>query len=97
MTSYDFTVILIITITITIIITIIIIIIIRDGRVCVWDPRQKEKPVAVFEPSNSDSDCDNDNNNNNSISRDCWCVAFGNSYNNTERSVIAGYDNGKTS
>ena len=44
----------------------------------------------------NDSDSDNDNSNNNSISRDCWCVAFGNSYNNTERSVIAGYDNGKT-
>ena len=26
--------------------------------------------------------------------RDCWCVAFGNSFNNEERCVLAGYDNG---
>ena len=26
--------------------------------------------------------------------RDCWCVAFGNSYNDEERCVLAGYDNG---
>ena len=26
--------------------------------------------------------------------RDCWCVAFGNSYNDSERCVCAGYDNG---
>jgi hypothetical protein len=26
--------------------------------------------------------------------RDCWCVAFGNSYNDQERVVVAGYDNG---
>lgn len=26
--------------------------------------------------------------------RDCWTVAFGNSYNDEERCVIAGYDNG---
>ena len=25
---------------------------------------------------------------------DCWTVAFGNSYNNNERSILAGYDNG---
>lgn len=27
-------------------------------------------------------------------SRDCWAVAFGNSYNNDERCVCAGFDNG---
>lgn len=26
--------------------------------------------------------------------RDCWCVAFGNSFNDEERCVLAGYDNG---
>jgi hypothetical protein len=26
--------------------------------------------------------------------RDCWCVAIGNSYNDQERCVLAGYDNG---
>ena len=26
--------------------------------------------------------------------RDCWSVAFGNSYNNEERIVVSGYDNG---
>ena len=26
--------------------------------------------------------------------RDCWTVAFGNSYNGEERCVVAGYDNG---
>lgn len=26
--------------------------------------------------------------------RDCWCVAFGNSHNDDERCVLAGYDNG---
>lgn len=26
--------------------------------------------------------------------RDCWCVAIGNSHNDDERCVLAGYDNG---
>lgn len=26
--------------------------------------------------------------------RDCWCVAIGNSYDDEERCVLAGYDNG---
>jgi len=26
--------------------------------------------------------------------RDCWCVAIGNSFNDEERCVVAGYDNG---
>ncbi|KAG8037004.1 hypothetical protein G9C98_004326 [Cotesia typhae] len=54
----------------------------RDGSVKVWDPRQKDRPVAVFEPKEGDS------------RRDCWSVAFGNSYNSEERVVAAGYDNG---
>ncbi|KAG8323518.1 dynein axonemal assembly factor 10 [Homalodisca vitripennis] len=54
----------------------------RDGSVKVWDPRQKNKPVAVMEPADGEA------------RRDCWSVAFGNSYNNEERVVCAGYDNG---
>lgn len=29
-----------------------------------------------------------------SDARDCWSVAFGNAYNDEERCVVAGYDNG---
>lgn len=54
----------------------------RDGSVKVWDPRQKGRPVAVMEPKEGES------------RRDCWTVAFGNSYNSDERVVAAGYDNG---
>ena len=54
----------------------------RDGRVCVWDPRQRDAPVAALEPETPDS------------ARDCWSVAFGNAYNNDDRCVVAGYDNG---
>ena len=28
------------------------------------------------------------------VKRDCWTVAFGNSFSDTERCVCAGYDNG---
>lgn len=54
----------------------------RDGSVKVWDPRQKSRPVAVMEPKEGEE------------RRDCWTVAFGNSYNSEERVVAAGYDNG---
>ena len=54
----------------------------RDGRVCVWDVRQKDAPVAAFEPASADT------------ARDCWAVAFGNAYDDQERCVLAGYDNG---
>lgn len=54
----------------------------RDGAVRVWDVRQKDAPVASFEPKEGTS------------ARDCWSVAFGNSYNDDERCVLAGYDNG---
>jgi len=54
----------------------------RDGSVKVWDPRQKDAPVASLEPKNAE------------VARDCWSVCFGNSFNNDERSVCAGYDNG---
>ncbi|CAH1400146.1 unnamed protein product [Nezara viridula] len=54
----------------------------RDGFVRVWDPRQKDKPVVAMEPTDINQ------------KRDCWTVTFGNSYNNEERVVCAGYDNG---
>uniref|UniRef100_A0A7M4F228 Dynein axonemal assembly factor 10 n=1 Tax=Crocodylus porosus TaxID=8502 RepID=A0A7M4F228_CROPO len=54
----------------------------RDGTVKVWDPRQKDTPVANMEPVQGES------------KRDCWTVVFGNAYNQEERVVCAGYDNG---
>ena len=53
----------------------------RDGCVRVWDPRVKE-PVLSLEPEEGEA------------VRDCWTVCFGNSYNDEERCVCAGYDNG---
>ena len=54
----------------------------RDGCVRVWDVRQKDAPVAAFEPADGVA------------ARDCWSVAFGNAFNDDERCVLAGYDNG---
>ncbi|KAJ8979744.1 hypothetical protein NQ317_004731 [Molorchus minor] len=54
----------------------------RDGSVMVWDIRQKDTPVAKFLATEG------------TTGRDCWAVAFGNTYNNEERVVAAGYDNG---
>jgi len=45
----------------------------RDGRVVLWDTRQPDAPVAVFEPSDTNN------------VRDCWSVSFGDSYNDEER------------
>jgi WD40 repeat protein len=53
----------------------------RDGCVRVWDPRQ-QSPVLSLEPESDQS------------ARDCWSVGFGNSFNDEERCVVAGYDNG---
>ena len=53
----------------------------RDGCVRVWDPRVRE-PVVSLEPDEGQA------------VRDCWTVAFGNSFNDDERCVAAGYDNG---
>ena len=53
----------------------------RDGCVRVWDPRVPE-PVVSLEPAEGQP------------IRDCWSVAFGNSHNDDERCVLAGYDNG---
>ncbi|KAJ3289480.1 WD repeat-containing protein 92 [Rhizoclosmatium sp. JEL0117] len=54
----------------------------RDGTVKVWDVRQKDKPVAVISPAEGEP------------KRDVWTVAFGNSYNDEERVLGAGYENG---
>lgn len=54
----------------------------RDGCVKVWDVRQKNDPVADISPAAG------------SIARDCWTVAFGNSSDDDERCVAAGFDNG---
>jgi WD repeat-containing protein 92 len=53
-----------------------------DGCVRVWDPRQ-QAPVVSLEPSESET-----------IKPDCWAVAFGNAFNQEERCLVAGYDNG---
>ncbi|XP_064599953.1 dynein axonemal assembly factor 10-like [Liolophura sinensis] len=54
----------------------------RDGSVKVWDPRQKDEPVATMEPGEGEA------------KRDCWAVAFGHAYTPHDRCVCAGYDNG---
>lgn len=54
----------------------------RDGIVNVWDTRQKDEAVTSFKPMVD------------AQARDCWAVTFGNSYNDEERIVAAGYDNG---
>lgn len=53
----------------------------RDGCVRVWDPRVAESVVSL-EPESDGA------------IRDCWTVAFGNSHNDEERCVAAGFDNG---
>ena len=58
----------------------------RDGCVRVWDPRIQE-PVVSLEPDSTGGDDPNEK-------RDCWTVSFGNSFNDEERCVAAGYDNG---
>lgn len=60
----------------------------RDGCVRVWDTRAS-KPVVSLEPEGSDGTSET-----NLDRRDCWAVAFGNSFNDSERVVVAGYDNG---
>ena len=53
----------------------------RDGAVRLWDPRLAE-PVISLEPAEGET------------ARECWAVAFGNSFSDDERCVAAGYDNG---
>ncbi|CAM9188066.1 unnamed protein product [Ectocarpus fasciculatus] len=53
----------------------------RDGCVRLWDPRVSD-PVLTLEPSEGQT------------ARDCWTVAFGNSFSDEDRCIAAGYDNG---
>lgn len=53
----------------------------RDGCVRVWDPRQ-QSAVLSLEPVDKDN------------VPDAWSVGFGNSYNDQERVIASGYDNG---
>lgn len=53
----------------------------RDGSVKIWDTRQQEHVIALEPAADAKA-------------RDCWAVAFGNSYNADERCIVAGYDNG---
>lgn len=53
----------------------------RDGCVRLWDPRVQE-PVLALEPGEGQP------------ARDCWTVAFGNSFSDEDRCIAAGYDNG---
>jgi len=53
----------------------------RDGCVRLWDTRVPE-PVLALEPGEGQP------------ARDCWTVAFGNSFNDEDRCIAAGYDNG---
>lgn len=58
----------------------------QDGCVKVWDPRQADSPVACFVPLEESEG---------GVGRqDCWTVAFGNTFNGSERCIGAGYDNG---
>jgi len=54
----------------------------RDGCVHVWDPRQRDRPVASMEPEDG------------AAVRDCWSVSFGDAHSTDDRVVCAGYDNG---
>lgn len=60
----------------------------RDGSVKVWDIRQGNAPVIDMSPEPIGDASSTGQ------SRDCWSVAFGDSYNNEDRIVAAGYDNG---
>jgi WD40 repeat protein len=53
----------------------------RDGFVHVWDPRVSHS-VFSLEPDNVQA------------ARDCWAVTFGNSFNDDERCICVGFDNG---
>lgn len=54
-----------------------------DGCVHVWDPRQDSEPVISLVPPEGIDKIP-----------DCWSVGFGNSYDNLERCLCCGYDNG---
>lgn len=73
----------------------------RDGCVRLWDIRVPE-PVLALEPNTTTPTLSSISQSGAGASgpgaapttRDCWSVAFGNSYNDEERCIVAGYDNG---
>ena len=54
-----------------------------DGGVCVWDCRQKDFPVARFDVNQPGR-----------ASVSCWSVCFGNSFDDDERCVFGGFEDG---
>ena len=65
----------------------------EDGIVKIWDLRQKGEEVVKLSPTNSETD----NVNLPSLpksSRACWALAFGNAFDQSNRALTAGYDNG---
>eukprot|EP00158_Paraphelidium_tribonemae_P003373 Partr_v1_DN26078_c0_g1_i1_m263 putative WD repeatcontaining protein len=54
----------------------------RDGFVRVWDSRKSDGPVMEMGPERAGA------------GRDCWSVCFGDSHSRSDRSLVAGYDNG---
>lgn len=49
-------------------VALLLLICVLAGSVKVWDPRQKDKPVANMAPAEGEE------------GRDCWCVAFGKTF-----------------
>lgn len=71
----------------------------RDGCVRLWDVRVPE-PILALEPNQATAVSTVNTLQkpgapvNAPTPRDCWTVAFGNAYNDEERCIVAGYDNG---
>ena len=67
----------------------------EDGVVKIWDIRSPSKAVMTINPKLQQSiESSNIPSLNNSASRACWALAFGNAFNETERALTCGYDNG---
>lgn len=54
----------------------------KDGNVKIWDLRS-DKPAITLEPKGIENNCP-----------ECWSLAYGGCYNNEERNLGIGYDNG---
>ena len=65
----------------------------RDGTVKVWDPRTKDA-VVTLQPTKLSANDNKNKDNTNKQDRDCWAVAFGNSFDANNRCIVSGYDNG---
>ena len=67
----------------------------EDGIVKVWDLRQPGEAVLSITPAKDEqTETANIPSIKNTPSRSCWSLAFGNAHNDSERSLVAGYDNG---